>query len=125
MMRDHLLVFASSALVLLLSACSNPAEKSTAVDSTSHREYGASQKVGNGTVRTYIIYDDKNAGAPVEVGVAMSEAAMDGLPAGVAMPGDQAKSPEHASMNMANMNMYLLDLPAKNPTQYRFVQFDW
>src|SRR4051794_27139073 len=93
MMRDHLLVFASSALVLLLSACSNPAEKSTAVDSTRHREYGASQKVGNGTVRTYIIYDDKNAGAPVEVGVAMSEAVMDGLPAGVAMPADQRKAP--------------------------------
>src|SRR6185436_1717365 len=56
------------------------------------------------------------------VGVALSETALEGLPAAsTAMSmGDGA----HANMAMM-MNMYLLDLPSQNPTPYKFVQFDW
>ena len=79
-----------------------------------HRQYGAAQQVGNGTVRTYIVTDQKNGGRPLEVGVALSEQALEGLPA-----------PVESTDPMANMHMYTLDLPAKNPTQYKFVQFDW
>jgi hypothetical protein len=39
-----------------------------------------------------------------------------------AMAAGEKKGHDHAAMQM---NMYLLDLPAKNPTQYKFVQFDW
>ena len=79
-----------------------------------HRQYGAAQRVGNGTVRTYIVTDQKNASRPLEVGVALSEQALEGLPA-----------PVESTDPMANMHMYTLELPARNPTQYKFVQFDW
>ncbi len=120
--------FATASVALAIAsfvACSDPA--STGIQSTAaaldragfdqagaHRQYGAPQKVGNGTVRTYIVMDQKNGGRPLEVGVALSERALEGLPAPVA-----------SSDPMANMHMYTLDLPAKNPTQYKFVQFDW
>ena len=120
--------FATASVALAIAsfvACSDPA--STGIQSTAasldragfdqagaHRQYGTPQKVGNGTVRTYIVMDQKNGGRPLEVGVALSEKALEGLPAPVA-----------SSDPMANMHMYTLDLPAKNPTQYKFVQFDW
>jgi hypothetical protein len=80
---------------------------------------GAPQKVGNGTVRTYILVDAANVGIPVEVGVALSENAMEGLPAPMAM--------NHAANGGEHMDMHnwLLDLPARNPTPYKFVQFGW
>jgi len=46
--------------------------------------------------------------------VALSEQALEGLPA-----------PVESTDPMANMHMYTLELPARNPTQYKFVQFDW
>ena len=126
MSRTRILATASVALAIAsFVACSDPA--STGIQSAAaaldragfdqagaHRQYGTPQKVGNGTVRTYIVMDQKNQGRPLEVGVALSETALEGLPAPVA-----------SSDPMANMHMYTLDLPAKNPTQYKFVQFDW
>ena len=85
-----------------------------------HRQYGTPVQVGNGTVRTYVVLDQKDESRPLEIGVAMSESSLEGLPAPMQMPAENGKSGE-----MANMNMYLLDLPAQNPTQYKFVQFDW
>jgi hypothetical protein len=121
--------FATASVALAIAsfvACSEPG--STGVTSTTsasldragfdqagaHRQYGAAQRVGNGTVRTYIVTDQKNAGRPLEVGVALSEQALEGLPA-----------PVESTDPMANMHMYTLELPARNPTQYKFVQFDW
>jgi hypothetical protein len=126
MSRTRILATASVALAIAsFVACSDPA--STGINAVAagldragleqagaHRQYGTPQKVGNGTVRTYIVSDQKSAGRPLEVGVALSEQALEGLPAPVA-----------SSDPMANMHMYTLDLPAKNPTQYKFVQFDW
>lgn len=86
-----------------------------------HRQYGAAIKIGNGTVRTYLVLDEKNGGKPLEIGVAMSEGSLEGLPAPMPMPATDAKGKGHEMQ----MNMYLLDLPAQNPTQYKFVQFDW
>jgi hypothetical protein len=88
-----------------------------------HRQYGTPVKVGNGIVRTYVVLDEKQGGKPLEIGVAMSEKSLEGLPAPMPMPASSdAKGHDHAAMQM---NMYLLDLPAQNPTQYKFVQFDW
>jgi hypothetical protein len=105
------LTAAGSALLLGAAACSQSTDSSEA---TLVRQYGPAQTVGNGTVRTYVVLDPKDAATPLEVGVAMSETAMDGLPAPV-VGGDM----------MANMHMYTLSLPAQNPTPYKFVQFDW
>jgi hypothetical protein len=126
MSRNQVFAAASAALAIAsFVACSDPA--STGIQSTAaaldragfeqagaHRQYGTPQRVGDGTVRTYIVIDQKNGGRPLEVGVALSEKALEGLPA-----------PVESNDPMANMHMYTLDLPAKNPTQYEFVQFDW
>ena len=124
MTRFHLVLVATGSM--LLAACSDPtltrpagavhvaADRAGYDQAGAHRQYGTPVKVGNGTVRTYVVLDAKNGGTPLVVGVAMSEDALDGLPAPVA-----------SSDPMANMHMNLLELPAQNPTPYKFVQFDW
>ena len=127
MSRTRILATASVALaVASFVACSDPGSTGVASNTSAsldragfdqagaHRQYGAPQKVGNGTVRTYIVKDQKNEGRPLEVGVALSEQALEGLPAPIA-----------SSDPMANMHMYTLDMPAQNSTPYKFVQFDW
>ena len=131
MTRNRFLLAASSAIALAaaaaVTACSDPtftrgtsagadvaAARAGYDQAGAHRQYGVPQKVGNGTVRTYVVLDQKNGGAPLEVGVALSEQALEGLPA-----------PAASSDPMANMHMYLLEMPARNPTPYKFVQFDW
>ena len=82
---------------------------------------GLAQKVGNGTARTFIVVDEQNPDVPVEVGVALSEGAMEGLPKPMAMNHEgMAGGGEHL-----DMHNWLLDLPTKNPTPYKFVQFGW
>src|SRR3954454_10583004 len=51
-----------------------------AASTASGRQYGAPVKLGNGSARTYVIFD-KTSGAPVELGVALSDKALEGLPA--------------------------------------------
>src|ERR1051325_9230569 len=99
------------ALALSLSACN---ERTLEAAPVSVRQYGVAQKIGNGSVRTYVVLDPKNSATPLEVGVALSEQAMDGLPAA------------GASQSMPGMNMTMLQLamPSNNPTPYQWVQFD-
>ncbi|MDB4883671.1 MAG: hypothetical protein JWL95_2437 [Gemmatimonadetes bacterium] len=128
----------SLTLAIAFVACSDPASTGTLASAKpapttasldragfdlagTHRQYGAPIRVGNGTVRTYVVLDQKQGGHPLEVGVAMSEKSLDGLPAPVTTP-PAVGGHDHGSMQM---NMYLLDLPTQNPTQYKFVQFDW
>jgi Domain of unknown function (DUF5602) len=82
--------------------------------------YGPAMKLGNGTVRTYVRVDPKRDSVPLEIGVAMSEAAMEGLPAPVPLKPEEM----HREPN-PNMHMWVLELPARNPTPYKFVQFGW
>ena len=103
----------------LLSACQNTPTASTDTvglladragpEPGTHRQYGTPIKLGNGMARSYIIL---NGGIPLELGVALSEKALDGLPAPSAGPGPD----EHS---------YLLPLPASNPTQFQLVELDW
>ena len=71
MIRLRLLTVLTPALAL--AACGGSNE--TSPDGP-HRVYGAAQPIGNGTVRTYLLIDDKNPTTPIEVGVAMSETSM-------------------------------------------------
>jgi hypothetical protein len=114
------LLSAASAALILAAACApdepgaNPSGPSASVQAGVHRQYGTPTKVGNGMVRTYVVLDEKDGRTPLEVGVAFTEDAMEGLPAPV--PGGMGH--EHSPV-------YLLDLPAQNPTPYRFVELDW
>ena len=77
--------------------------------------YGNAVKLGNGLARTYLLTDART-GKPTEVGIALSEQALEGLPQHLPAPGPGAHGP---------YSEYLLELPSGNPTQYRFVELDW
>ena len=78
-------------------------------------EYGDEVRMGDGTARTYIELRD---GVPVELGIALSEAAMEGLP-GHHTPGGIELEPGHT------MFFETPALPASNPTPYEHVLLGW
>ena len=77
--------------------------------------YGPTQPLGEGTMRTYV---EVEGGVPVEVGVALSERALEGLPMGHG-PGAIVFEGHHV------MYEYVLDLPADNPTPFQHVALNW
>jgi hypothetical protein len=103
--------------VLLLVAVALTAAASRAVHPVSglHARYGTPVTLGNGQARTYVLVDPRS-GQPTEVGVALSARALDGLP---------KHSPDHGPGTHGPYSEYLLELPADNPTPYRFVEVDW
>jgi hypothetical protein len=115
---------AAVALLMAFVACDKDPIEVNGGSATTNRQYGPTQSLGGGTVRSYITLDSKNSNVPVEIGVAISETAMDNLPAAAPAMSSMPDHSAHANMAMA-MNMYLLDLPSQNPTPYKFVQFDW
>ena len=77
--------------------------------------YGAPQKLGSGSARTYV---EVRGGEPVEIGVALGEGALENLPAPHA---GYAGADPHA-----NMTALLLQLPVQAArTPFRFVELDW
>ena len=84
-----------------------------------HRQYGTPVKVGDGQARSYVVLDAKNGNAPIEVGVALSERAMDGLPAPMDHGGGDGG---HAH---ADSHEFILPLPAQNPTPFKLVELNW
>lgn len=101
---------------------SNAEAELNAIGARRHRQYGEPQKLGNGKVRTYITFDAAQDRVPVEVGVAMTEDVMNGLPPAMVMSGGETMKKGHGHGHGSD---YILDLPAKNPTPYRFVQLNW
>lgn len=84
------------------------------------RSYGPAVKIGNGTARVYVLQDDARGGLPFEVGVALSEGALEGLPAPMAMPSSAGGEHEHV-----DSHTYDLTMPDRHETPYRFVELDW
>src|SRR5690242_4261619 len=91
--RHALGVFASLGALGLFVACQSDAPtKLTSPQSASHaragydtpgmhRQYGTPVKVGNGMARAYVVLDAKSGQAPAEIGIALDQKALDGLPA--------------------------------------------
>jgi hypothetical protein len=116
------------AATLALVACSDSVGSNGAPDLSqsgtapgTHRQYGTPVKLGGGQARSYIVLDAKNGGAPLELGVAFDERAMDGLPAPMQMP-PQEGGDAHAHVDS---HEYILPLPAQNPTPFKLVELDW
>jgi hypothetical protein len=76
------------------------------------RRYGAPTALGQGRARTYVVEQD---GAPIEIGVALDERALDGLPA----PGTG-----HMGAH-GEMHEFVLPLPQAHGTPFTFVELDW
>jgi len=87
------------------------------------RTDGVAQRIGNGTVRTYVLYDPANRRIPIEIGLALSARALDQLPAPMQMT--PAQMEEMMKNGHFDTHERLLELPANNPTPYKFVQFNW
>jgi hypothetical protein len=96
------------ATALIAAAARVPSNSVTRVD-------GAAVRIGGGQARSYVLYD-KKTGAPIEVGVAMGELALDSLPTG---------GSGHAGMPGMDMHSYILPLPQANKTPFRFVELNW
>ena len=84
------------------------------------RQYGPSIPLGNGQARTYVILDQKQNGRALELGVALSPEAMEGLPAPMNMPPGSGDGHEHV-----DSHEYLLQMPQQNPTPFKFLELDW
>jgi hypothetical protein len=109
LLRSRLLLPALAGIAL--AACG----ESTASEPASLTSYGAPLPLGSGTARVYAQFAN---GAPAEVGVALSEAAFAGLPADGAAGGMPMPDGHHTYVS-------ILQMPARNPTPYRFVALDW
>lgn len=72
---------------------------------------GAAVKVGNGTARAYVTWD---GGTAVEIGIALTESAMQGLSQAV-----EGAHPEHL------MQRYDLPLPEGLPAPFKAVELGW
>lgn len=80
----------------------------------SGRYDGPPVPLGQGTARSYVILEQ---GKPVEIGVALSETALEGLP-------EAAFNPTHQGHHM--MQEYLLKLPKEaGKTPFQLVEVDW
>jgi hypothetical protein len=117
---------------LSLAACADPGSTSTTGtaggasydragydQAGAHREYGSPVRVGVGRARTYVVLDEKSGGVPLEIGVALDERALDGLPTGMAGAALEAAKP------MSMGDEFILPLPAHNPTPYPLVVLNW
>jgi hypothetical protein len=80
--------------LILLAACEEPSrpagpdlgpsvygDEDVIADGQTIRHYGAPIRLGHGIARTHVLVNSADRDVPLEVGVALSEGAMDGLPA--------------------------------------------
>lgn len=107
-------------LTVLLQACTaasaeQSADASVAATDDPAISYGAPVTVGKGTARSYVIMAGD---APTEIGVAISEATMQGLP-DHHTPGGIEIEPGHFSWE------FILPLPRVNPTPVQHVVLNW
>lgn len=78
------------------------------------RSYGEPVAMGKGRVRSYVLHDASGR-VPVEVGVAIDEAALEGLP--------KTGSGHHDGHMITHE--HILQLPAGHGTPFRFVELNW
>ena len=85
-----------------------------AVAAAATRDYGPAVSLGNGHARAYVLRDE-DTGKPREIGVALDESALDGLPA--------AGTGHHGADAM--VHSLVLALPNGNETPFKFLELNW
>ena len=86
-------------------------------------KYGKPVRVGNGLARTYVLLADERSKRPLEVGVALDERSLEGLPAPAAMK--MAGPVPGGLMAHGSMTQFDLQLPEKSNLPFKFVELDW
>lgn len=112
-------LLALAAATSLLPGCDNVRAAETGVDSYYEAEgsdvgtwYGPAVSIGNGTGRTYVTM----AGNAVrEIGLALTESALQGLPDG----------PGHAGGHHEHFNAWELPMHPQNPTPVKYAVVNW
>lgn len=120
-------VMIAAAIVSAIAACnddssdapSGPNDIITAPDGTA-RQYGAPVPLGNGQARTYIVFDNKQLGRAIELGVALTPSALEGLPAPMNMPPGGSGGHEHV-----DSHEYILPMPLQNSTPFKLMELNW
>jgi hypothetical protein len=97
---------------LLAYAAANVPASNAAPVVPAVRQYGDAVELGQGQVRAYVSMD--TSGQPAEIGVALSEMALEGLPAAGNGHAGHAEMP----------HTFLLDLPGE-VIPFRFVELNW
>jgi len=117
--RHALGIFAALGALTIFVACQSDAPTPLAPNQSAstaragydtpgmHRQYGPPVKVGDGMARAYVVLNAKEGQAPVELGIALDQKALDGLP---------ADGMEYA---------YDLALPTHAPAPWQFAELDW
>lgn len=100
--------------LVLMSAC-NAGVAEEGADAEPQIRYGTAVPLGDGSARTYLI---ASGDVPLEVGVALDEGAVEGLPVDGA-PGGNAMPDGHSTFEFA------LEMPADNPTPFLHATLDW
>lgn len=121
---------AIAGLGLVLSACTDASARdahfrtaaaSAASASAVYSRFGAPVRVGNGVARAYVDYDAARGDVPVEIGVALDEQAMAGLPG----PNPHVQSMPASGHEHVDNHVYMLALPAGGAPPFQFVELDW
>jgi hypothetical protein len=115
MTRSRILFTASSVLAVVLAATSvSSLSGAGSRNAETSRRYGTTVNLGNATARAYVNVDEKS-GASLEIGVALDEEALEGLPS--------SGSGHHGAGAMPHT--YILELPTEYATPFKFVELNW
>lgn len=129
MLRIYNAAAALMVALLGLSACTEnaanagrpPADESAAEStSASYSRHGPPVRVGQGVASAYVLYD-RQTDAPIEIGVALDEKAMDGLPG----PNPHIQSMTASGHEHVDNHVYMLALPNGGAPPFEFVELDW
>ena len=110
------LFFAASAVLAMVIAATSVSSLSGAGNGEpqTERRYGATVNLGEAQARAYVNVDEKS-GASLEIGVALDERALEGLPT--------AGTGHHGGHAMPHT--YILELPEQYAKPFRFVELNW
>jgi len=124
-------LFAAALLWLSAVACTDPSPTASPNPGSTlsldrageqpgtHRQYGTPIKLGNGRARSYVVLDKD---VPLEVGIALDESALEGLRAPMPPMDDMPGGGDHVHVDF---DPYVVPMPARNPTPYKFIELDW
>lgn len=102
-------------LTAAVRATDDPTDPTDPTHSTTRVRYGRAQTLGNGRARAYVVTDAAR-GTPTEIGVALDEAALDGLP---------TSGMGHAVGHRAPDHELALPIPDAAGSPFRWVSVNW
>lgn len=129
MFRIHDSAAAALVALVALGACTDssaragspPSGDPTVVSEPAvYSRNGSAVRVGKGFASAYVLYD-RETDAPLEIGVALDEQAMEGLPG----PNPQLKAMSASGHEHVDNHVYMLTLPDGGAPPFEFVELDW